>query len=250
MSNLVRLSRGGGEEDSVGPNPFTATAPDIFLSMLMLILVTGGEMLPVLVSLISTGILRTKGSSKELELDMSGIWFWVWIGLEGRDCMGERDPGMDLGVDRPELSVSIAAAAAASAAEDDDTMGAVIVIVMVEEADADDIVDAGDEAAARNRNASDTFSCRDSTSLAEGSFAMAVSFSFSLSLSFSFALPTLPSFTSFSFSFSFSLSFSFSSVGVFADFFGLITAIAIAGIGIAGVGRGSKGGLSGGRRRL
>lgn len=63
VSNLVRLSKGGGEEDRVGPNPFTATV-DIF--------VTGGEMLPVLVSLISTGILRTKGSSEELV--MSGIW--------------------------------------------------------------------------------------------------------------------------------------------------------------------------------
>lgn len=70
VSNLVRLSRGGGDEDKVGPNPLTATAPDIFLSMP----VTEGEMLPVLVSLMRTGILRTPGSSKEL--DMLGIWFW------------------------------------------------------------------------------------------------------------------------------------------------------------------------------
>ena len=158
---------------------------------------------------------------------------------------------MDLGVDRPELSVSMAAAAAASttatAAEDDDAMGAVVDAVR----DAEDIdtVDAGDEAAARKRNASDTFSCRESTSLAKDSFTLVVSFSFSFSLSFSFsfALLTLPSFTSFSFSFSFS--FSLFSAGAFASFFGLTTA-AIAGIGTAGVGRGSNVGLSGGRRRL
>lgn len=160
---------------------------------------------------------------------------------------------MDLGVDRPELSVSMAAAAAASttatAAEDDDAMGAVVDAVR----DAEDIdtVDAGDEAAARKRNASDTFSCRESTSLAKDSFTLVVSFSFSfsfsLSFSFSFALLTLPSFTSFSFSFSFS--FSLFSAGAFASFFGLTTA-AIAGIGTAGVGRGSNVGLSGGRRRL
>lgn len=156
---------------------------------------------------------------------------------------------MDLGVDRPELSVSMAAAAAASttatAAEDDDAMGAVVDAVR----DAEDIdtVDAGDEAAARKRNASDTFSCRESTSLAKDSFTLVVSFSFSFSLSFSFALLTLPSLTSFSFSFSFS--FSLFSAGAFASFFGLTTA-AIAGIGMAGVGRGSNVGLSGGRRRL